>query len=285
MKQLKEKLLAYKYKIQSSVIAGISFFLFLATDAKAQGDLLVMPHRLMFTKSSKMQEVHLSNMGKDTVTYLISFQEVKMNENGSFESITQPEAGQFFASNHLIFYPHKVKLAPNEVQVIKVQLVKPGSMAAGEYRSHMYFRAVPDNTPQATANVSSDISVSISPVFGITIPVIIQIGELNANVHITDVSLTKDESAPKLNLKFNRTGNASTYGDLVVDIISTDGKIKEVASVKGIAVYTPTKSRTLQIALDNSSNINYKSGKLRITYNRQQEYISKTIAEAELPLN
>ena len=65
-------------------------------------------------------------------------------------------------------------LGPNESQVIKIQLNKTNDLATGEYRSHLYFRAVPAEMPLGESKPAKDSSISIKliPVFGISIPVI-----------------------------------------------------------------------------------------------------------------
>ena len=70
-------------------------------------------------------------------------------------------------------------LAPRESQLVKIQVIKSEKMDAGEYRSHIYFRAVPKSKPlgenEALRDTSS-FSASLTAVFGITIPVIIRVG-------------------------------------------------------------------------------------------------------------
>src|ERR1700759_3369511 len=78
------------------------------SQAKAQGDLLISPLRIVIEGSKKSQEINLANVGKDTATYVISVQNIKMNEDGSFEQITQPEPGQNFADTFFRLFPRKV---------------------------------------------------------------------------------------------------------------------------------------------------------------------------------
>ena len=50
-------------------------------------------------------------------------------------------------------------------------------MSPGEYRSHLYFRAIPAEKPLGEKEVLKDttsISIKLVPVFGITVPVIIR---------------------------------------------------------------------------------------------------------------
>jgi P pilus assembly chaperone PapD len=112
--------------------------------SSAQGNLLITPMRVVFEGQKKIQELNLANTGNDTARYMISLIEIRMNSNGTFERISEPDSGQLFASKFLRFFPRSVILAPGEAQLIKVQLTKTGQLRDGEYRSHIYFRAVPD---------------------------------------------------------------------------------------------------------------------------------------------
>lgn len=269
-----------------SLLITIPVTSLLPVTVAAQGNLLVTPRRIVFEGTQKIQELNLANTGRDTATYLISFIEIRMKEDGNFELINQPDSGQYFASNCLRFFPRSVTLAPNEAQIVKVQLTKTSQLEPGEYRSHFYFRAVPAEKPlgtPSTANDTSGISIQLIPVFGISIPVIVRRGETNANVNISDLELITDEDMqPRLNMILHRTGNKSVYGDLKVVFISPQGKSIPVSEINGIAVYTPTPSRKISMPLQKVPGIDYKTGKLQVVYTTPSDAKSIKIAAAEL---
>lgn len=272
-----------------SLYAIIVFFTLIASfNTLAQGNLMITPRRVLFEGQGKSQELNLANTGKDTARYLISMIEIKMKEDGTFEQVTVPDSGQQFASKYIRFFPRSVTLGPGEVQTIKVQVTKQNLLTPGEYRSHIYFRAIPAETPLGETNVADDpsgISVRLIPVFGISIPVIIRSGTSNAAVTLSDARLeTSPDGLPMLNMAFNRTGNMSVYGDLTIQYISRQGKVMKAGEIKGIAVYTPTTSRRVKIALDKTAGINYKSGKLHIVYTTPAEAKSLKLAETDLVL-
>ena len=70
-----------------------------------------------------------------------------MKKDGNFELINQPDSGQYFADKNFRFFPRTVLLAPNEAQVVKVQLTGINDLKPGEYRSHLYFRAINNEKP------------------------------------------------------------------------------------------------------------------------------------------
>ena len=255
----------------------------------AQGDLLISPLRIVFEGQKKSQEINLANVGKDTASYVISILDYRMKEDGSFEQITVPDSGQHFAGPYLRFFPRKVTLAPNEAQVVKIQLIKTNQMEPGEYRSHLYFRSVPDEKPLGEKPAKKDtaaISIQLTPIFGITIPAIVRVGENNASVTMSNVFFyTSSDSAkkPMLHISFNRTGNMSVYGDVKIDHITKSGKSTQAKIVKGVGVYTPNPVRNFNIELDDNG-IDYHSGKLHVTYTLQTSDKSVKVVEAEVAL-
>ena len=211
-----------------------------------------------------------------------------MKEDGNFETITQPDPGQRFADKYIRFFPRSVTLGPNESQVVKVQLIKSNELTAGEYRSHFYFRAVPKQKPLGEEDKNKDttnISVKLTPIFGITIPVIIRIGESNARVNLTGLAFGfENDTIPRIKMVFNRTGDMSVYGDITVDYISTLGKVTRVGVANGVAVYTPNTIRGFQFNLNRIPGIDFKSGTLRVIYSASSDVKPVRYAEAELTL-
>lgn len=255
---------------------------------QAQGNLLITPRRVVFEGSRKNQELNLANTGKDTATYNVSLVQYRMKEDGSFEEIREPDPGQNFADKYVRFFPRQVTLAPNESQVVKMQLFKTADLAPGEYRSHVYFRAVPKQAALGEEDKIKDtttLSVKLVPIFGITIPVIIRVGETSAKVTLSDLSFQiLNDTLPRLNLAFNRTGNISVYGDLEITYVSPAGKTTMVGTVRGIAVYTPNAIRRIKMDLTNDPRVNYRTGKLQVVFSGQTDAKSVKLAESELML-
>ncbi len=255
---------------------------------RAQGNLLVTPRRVVFENASHIRELNLANIGKDTARYLISIMEIRMKEDGTFEQISSPDSGQLFASGNLRIYPRNVSIPPGESQMVKVQLVKTDALQPGEYRSHIYIRAVPVEKPlgeKEPEHDATDISVKLTAIFGISIPAIVRIGENDTKISLTDPSFTMmDEKTPHLTITMNRAGKMSAYGDLTVECIAPNGKTTQVGTVKGIAVYTPLGRRRFQMDLDNTLNVNYHNCRLHVFYKTQKDAGSQDFSETELAL-
>lgn len=255
-----------KYKLLSFLFI---IFSFLSLSVKAQGDLMIMPKRIVFDGSERSKEINLANTGNDSATYAISFIQYKMKEDGGFEQIEEPEEGQRFADDFLRYYPRRVNLGPNEAQTVRLQLTKTGAMTEGEYRSHLYFRAVEKQTAlkkEEEKTEDKNISINIKTIFGISIPVIIRKGNSDTRIELSDFVLDTSKEIPALSLVIHRKGNMSVYGNISVDHIAPDGTTTQVGFVKGIAVYTPNSVRNFRFQLAPPKTLDISKGKLLITY-------------------
>jgi P pilus assembly chaperone PapD len=271
-------------------IAGLLVsIIFSPQDSVAQGDLLITPRRVVFEGSKRSMDMNLANTGKDTATYAISLMQIRMKEDGSFETITEPDSGQRFADRFIRFFPRSVTLGPNEAQAVKIQLIRSNELEPGEYRSHFYFRSIPKKTLLGEGEAVKDtttISVRLIPIFGITIPAIIRVGESTTRVAISDLGFEMvNDTLPRISMVFNRTGNMSVYGDIAVDYISTQGKTTRVGIANGVAVYTPNSKRRFQFNLNKVPGVEFTTGTIRVVYSAPSDIRPFRYAEAELPLN
>ncbi len=243
--------------------------------AEAQGDLLITPKRVVFEGSKQKEGLSLVNIGKDTATFSISFVQRNMNEDGSFVTVNKSDSGQMFADPYLRIFPRTVTLAPGEPQVIMLQCRRKPDMKAGEYRSHLYFRSEVSNKPLGMGKAGKDsktVSVQLTPVFGLSIPIIIRSGEVNVSATLSDLKLEiQGEKEQILKLTINRTGNISIYGNITVEYIPLSGKSYEIGAITGVGVYTNITKRNVSIKLNNPSGKPLKGGKLKVLYTGPEE--------------
>ena len=278
-------------RINSIVFFFLSIILLtiiFSSSVLAQGNLLITPRRVVFEGTKRTQDLNLANTGVDSAKYNVSIINYKMQEDGSFKEITEAESGQNFSDKYLRFFPRTVTLAPNEAQVVKMQLIKTNELQPGEYRSHVYFRAVPKQAALGAEEINKDttsIGVKLTPIFGITIPVIIRVGASDTKVSFSDIKIaTENDTLPRLQFTFNRKGNMSVYGDIKVEHVSANATVTPVGIVRGIAVYTPGEIRRFQMDLDKKAKVNYHQGSLIITYTSQSDTKPEVLAVGELPL-
>ena len=277
-----------KFSSVCLLVILLALVLFSEQNAHAQGNLLISPRRVVFEGNKQSQELTLANMGADTAKYTVSFIQYRMTEDGNFVQIETPDEGQLFADKYLRFFPRIVTLPPNGSQVIRMQYRKMADMQTGEYRSHVYFRAVPIEKPLGEEPVKTDsttIGIKLTPIFGIAIPIIVRNGDLQANVDLTNISIDlKSDTVPGLALTFVRTGNKSVYGDLSVMWVPAQGDPVEVGIVRGISVYTPNKTRKLRMQLRNVPGVNYTKGKLILKFQAPTDAKVEIFAEKEFSL-
>jgi len=94
-----------------------------------------------------------------------------------------------------------------------------------------------------------------------------------------------NDTDPQLELTFNRSGNMSVYGNLVVDHVSPSGTVTHVGIANGIAVYTPNNKRKFILNLLKTEDVDYTEGKLKIAYSAPSDIRPETYVESELMLN
>ena len=276
-----------KVSVKHSIL--MVFLLVFTTSLFAQGDLLITPRRIVFEGNKRVEELNLSNTGGDTATYNVSFVQYRMNEDGTFQEITEPDPGQNFADKNLRFFPRSVTLAPGEAQTVRMQVINRERLAPGEYRSHVYFRAVPKEGALGMEAANADtsaLSIRLIPIFGITIPIIIRAGENSTKVSLSDLAINQINDTTKvLSITFNRTGNMSAYGDIKVTHISPDGTNTPIGSVNGLAVYTPNTVRKFNYLLENNLPVSLSVGSIKVEYFSQNDRNPQKLAESTLKLN
>jgi len=251
----------------------------------AQGNLLVAPIRVVFEGAKQKEDLNLTNIGQDTAIYLISFIQYKMKEDGSFLQLENGDSLSTRSDKYLRIFPRKVVLPPGESQTIRMQYRKPTDMKEGEYRSHLYFRAEKEVTALGMNTTQADttkMSVSITPVFGISIPVIIRNGNLDYKISLSDVALTTvNDTISKLDFLINRTGNRSSYANVRVEFVPGIGKAFDVGIANGVGVYTDLSSRKMSMYIRNRAEQKLKNGKLVIHYTTPREDGETELAKTE----
>jgi len=131
------------------------------------------------------------------------------------------------------------------------------------------------------------LNVQLTPIFGMSIPVIIRVGTVNVNATLSDLKLiTQQVTIQSLKITINRTGNISTYGDITIQYIPTHGKPFEIGVAAGVGVYTNLGKRSIIVKLRNAPGTILKDGKLTVLYTGNNGTKKPIIyAEGELDLN
>ena len=253
-----------------------------STPARAGvGDLLVAPTRLVLN-GGRSAEIILNNIGEEPATYRISAEFRRMTPDGMLEEVTEPGEAEKAARDMVIFAPRRVTLAPREPQSIRVAARPDAKLPDGEYRIHLLFRAIPPATPvtDTEATPPKGLSFKLTPVYGVTIPVIVRLGNLNVQAAISNVRLEQRDGKPAVALDLSRSGDRSTFGDVRV----LKAGVKEpVASGRAIAVYTEIDRRQVLLPL-NEGYSGEVSGPVTVQYVETFDDGTKVIAETQAVL-
>ena len=253
-----------------------------AAPALAGGDLLVAPTRVVLD-GPRGTEVFLNNVGQETATYRITVQLKRMTPAGDLDDVA-PEAATAKEQTTLAmitYAPRRVTLAPNQPQAIRIGVRPPADLPDGEYRAHILFRAIPDAAapaaPVAAAPVKG-ISITLRPIYGVTIPIIVRKGNLAATAVLSDAHMVRDPRGSALSFTLARSGSRSTYGSIRV---TRPGVAKPLLEARGIAVYAELAERTVTLPVSDEVAA-LLPGPAKIEYFAESDAGGGTIASTQV---
>ena len=140
---------------------------------------------------------------------------------------------------------------------------------------------MPPPTPVEAPKDVKGIAFALTPIYGVTIPVIARFGNLEAKAGIANVKLTQAEGKPAVSLELTRAGERSTFGEVRV----MKAGIKDpIAVQRGVAIYTEVGQRSLTIPVDEKYASSAK-GRVTVQYVEPSDTGPLTIAEADAVLN
>jgi hypothetical protein len=141
------------------------------------------------------------------------------------------------------------------------------------------FRAIPKPAPApASGEQPKGISVSLIPIYGVSIPVIVRQGAIEAQVAISHSHIAAEPNGRALVFELDRTGLSSTYGEIRVTKAG-----KEIYTARGIAVYPEVSARavTLPLSADQAAQM---TGPVHIEYREMPENGGAVIAAVDTVL-
>lgn len=257
-----------------------------AVPAVAQGDLLVAPTRVVMSASGS--QVVLSNIGEKPATYRITLELRRMTPNGDTVDVPESDATpQERAALDMVRYaPRRITLQPNQPQAVRISARPPEGLVDGEYRVHMSFRAIPDVTPVAApeqggeAPSAQGLSIRLTPVYGITIPVIVRKGQLEGGATLANPRVEHTGTTSQLHLDLGRIGARSIYGEVRV---IAPGRRDPIMLVRGIAIYPEVSARKLVLPVA-TEQLPLLRGPVRIEYREPAEAGGALIAALDANL-
>lgn len=188
----------------------------------------------------RAEVVRVTNNSNSQKSYRIELINFKQNIDGSYSNIEKPISGNPFAVPYISFSPHETTLAPGQTQTIRLVRKPMAAAADGEYVSHLLIRELPEKTAVKQQAGGGEFKIDIKALYGVTIPVIIDKGNLTSSAVITSVS----NGGNSVWVTVKRSGNRSFWGNLIVK----NGK-KEIGRVNGFKIFMTTSERRIKIPL------------------------------------
>jgi hypothetical protein len=272
---------AWKKKMMSAAIAATVAAGAAAPVSAGVGDLLVAPTRIVLD-GRRGTEIVLNNVGEEPATYRISVEFRRMTPDGNLVEEAEPTPQEKAAADMIVYAPRRVTLAPHEPQSIRIAARPSQGLPDGEYRVHLLFRAVPAPHPvtEAKGDNVKGLHLQLIPIYGVTIPVIVRLGNLQASASIANVELDKKDGKPAIALDLSRSGSRSTFGEVLV---LKPGVKEPIAIQKSVAVYTELGTRHVNIPV----GAQYKgelAGPVTVQYIETYDDGNQKIAEAHAVL-
>lgn len=253
-----------------------------AVPASAQGDLLVAPTRVVLD-GRRGTEVILSNIGSEEATYRIGLELRRMEESGKLVAVEKVDANsdEEAALGMIRYAPRRITLPPGQPQAVRIAARPGADLPDGEYRVHMSFKAIPKPRPVTQqADATSGLSIQLTPIYGVTIPVIVRHGRVEAQVAFNQPEIVQGEKGPELSVVMTRNGESSVYGELRV---TKSGVEDPLVILRGVAIYPEIGTREVRVPLTPEQAARF-TGQLRFEYREMPEAGGALIAAVDFNL-
>lgn len=241
------------------------------------GDINLYPKRIVLSDRERTASVGLYNRAPVAGEYEISVDDMIMRPDGQMlqlSAVTDPVERDKVkvASSWIKWSPRRVVLPASEALMVRIMTRLPSDLPAGEYRAHFSVVSVPteegpETIEQATGEATGgNLAVRIRPRFGITVPVILRVGETTLTAGFSDLSVvTMPDGALALRVRITRQGTRSAFGDIA---ITAQGSKKPIAEMKGVGVYPEIDARTVVIPFDPGvgRDVLARGARLTLTY-------------------
>jgi hypothetical protein len=211
----------------------------------------------------------------------------RMLETGQIVDAPEAARDELFAADFVRYSTRRVTVPAGGSQTVRIMLRNPSEelLQEGEYRTHLIFQSVP-NPAFAADPREADHQVARA-IIETSIPVIIRRGDPSATVRFGAAAvdtLPDPQGRPVLDLRLERGGARSVYGDIDVFWIDGNGRSVQVSRIVGIAVYTPTPRREVHLPLTFPDGGLPDHGILAIRFSETAAGLGDLVAETTVDL-
>lgn len=232
------------------VFASATFFLMnVACICFAKNTIVALdPLRLEFNDGTNSSHVKILNSSKESRSYRVSTYSLRMQENGALmrpDRLTKREA---IAKSMVHFSPRITTVPAGESQIVRVAVRRPPGLPAGDYFTYLNVSPIINANPEEMTN-ESDESFSINMNIGLSIPIIVTVGEYSPRVSLKSVRKAFSRKGEKIFIvELEREGPFNSYNAISV-YGAIDGNEKLIAHHKRVVTYVPVREREVKIPL------------------------------------
>ena len=258
-------------------------FLGLWLCSSTHAEMLISPTRVMVDQENRSATMTLRNSSSGSRTYRLSWEDKRATEEGSYTEV--PEGEAWPSAQELIrFSPRQITVGPGENQTVRFSFRPPSDLASGEYRSHLLLQVIPEiSEPTSTLagpTADGNVGVQIFMQMSFSIPVVARY-----NTGVPQVSIGEVKAIPVgsgnglgLELTFNREGDASSFGNVSVEMQKdSNSQIELIGKYEELSIFREVNKRRITIPLRDSTIP--KGAVVRIAYEGQNEYKGTLWAE------
>lgn len=252
----------------------ISLVLWLSSAAYA--DMLISPTRVLMDNANRSTTLVLRNPSDGSRTYRLTWQDKRANENGGYSMITEGEEWPS-AQGMVRLSPRQISVGPGENQTVRFNWRPPADLPSGEYRSHLLLEVIPDiSEPTATLGTKATeggVGIQVFMQMSFSIPVVVRHNTDAPQVSFGDVKAVPLEDGKRLGLEltFNRTGNASSYGKVSVEMQrNANSPVEQIGEYGELSIFQEVGRRKIIIPLRDASIP--EGAWVRIAYEGLNEY-------------
>ena len=256
----------------------------------AEADILITPTRVIFEDRDRFASVMLVNNGGKTRTYNLEWSFFKMMEDDGTYETTEAPPSDFDPSQHIVFSPRRITLAPGASQKIRLALRRPESIPPGDYHVHLKFYLDPDAPEEIIESHKNDLDdgdsragAAIVINVSYSVPVFIIAGKPDVQATIGALSMKRNEQNGKLHAVFpvERSGGAySIMGHVYVYHQDGSGNETLVGEVSNGHIFPEVTRRIFDVPL----NREISGGSLRVVVKHFDNEENLVYAERSFPL-
>lgn len=266
----------------------------IALPAVATGALAVSPTHLILDSRNRSAEVVVINRSEKPMTVRLSHRFLRPLAEGGYEEVSQLHPDEHPADALIRYAPRQMRLAPGDAQTVRMLSLKPAELDTGEYRTHLFVQQVPNggNTLDLEENPEY-LSVQLRALLAVSIPILVQHGELEARARLQDLRLVGPSPGSgmpmtrgsELHLTIHSDGNATPRGDLIAEYHPVAGGVlQRIGQLRKVSVLYPLSTREVRMPLSWPEQSRPRDGRVHLRYVRVDAALSAPFATAELRL-